>query len=159
MIPFTKKTKSLLTIHFQSLQRLRAEGVLVNSKDFTCQIGEWLVAELYGGKRAKTNQRDWDVEVNGKKIQVKTHAKAATNPAQFSGVRISELNAVDELIIIVFSEDYRLRNFYKVPWEVARKKIQLRTKTLKPELRWSEIKSYRQDISKLPRQDIVHLFK
>jgi hypothetical protein len=61
---------------FAMLNKLRDEGVLLNKKDFTCQIGEWLAETIFDGKRATNGiQKGWDVEIKGKFIQVKAHAK------------------------------------------------------------------------------------
>jgi hypothetical protein len=50
--------------YIKVLAALRKEGILTDKKDFTCQIGEWLVEQLYNGKRAPTtNQKGWDVKV------------------------------------------------------------------------------------------------
>ncbi len=49
---------------FKSMKVLRDEGILINKKDFTCQIGEWVVEMLYEGKRATSGiQKGWDVDV------------------------------------------------------------------------------------------------
>lgn len=142
----------------QAMGKLRNEGILLNKKDFTCQIGEWMVETLYDGKRSLNGiQKGWDVEVNGRYIQVKAHAKAATNNARFSVVNCTS-ERFDELIIIVFTEDYKLKAFYKVPGDEALKHIHPRGGSQRPELCWSAIEDYKQEIERLPRQDIIKLF-
>ena len=65
--------KTALQTYFQSLNRLKELGVTTNKKDFTSQIGEWLVEKVYCGKRAESGiQKYWDIESNLGKIQVKT---------------------------------------------------------------------------------------
>ena len=69
------------------LNKLRDEGVLLNKKDFTCQIGEWLAETISDGKRATNGiQKGWDVEIKGKFIQVKAHAKKQGNNNRWSAV-------------------------------------------------------------------------
>ena len=90
------------------MKTLRDEGILINKKDFTCQIGEWLVAMLYDGKRATSGiQKGWDVDVMGTHIQVKAHAKVETNSAKFSAVDKDSTERIDELVIVVFTFDYK----------------------------------------------------
>jgi hypothetical protein len=143
------------------MKALRDEGILINKKDFTCQIGEWLVEMLYDGKRATSGiQKGWDVDVKGKHIQVKAHAKAETNPAKFSAVDKDSTERIDELIIVIFSFDYKLKAFYKVPWEIAYPKIKLRgKKNPRNEITWSSLKEYKIEKEDLPQQEIVSLFK
>jgi len=156
------ETKSkALDSFFQAMKALRDEGILINKKDFTCQIGEWLVEMLYDGKRATSGiQKGWDVDVKGKHIQVKAHAKAETNPAKFSAVDKDSTERIDELIIVIFSFDYKLKAFYKVPWEIAYPKIKLRgKKNPRNEITWSSLKEYKIEKEDLPQQEIVSLFK
>lgn len=155
------ETKSkALDSFFQAMKALRDEEILINKKDFTCQIGEWLVEMLYDGKRATSGiQKGWDIDVKGKHIQVKAHAKAETNNAKFSAVDKNSTERIDELIIVVFTFDYKLKAFYKVPWEIAYPKIKLRgKKNPRNEINWSSIREYKIEKHKLPHQEIVTLF-
>jgi len=113
------------------------------------------------GKRATSGiQKGWDVDVKGKHIQVKAHAKAETNNARFSAVDKDSKEKIDELIIVVFTFDYKLKEFYKVPWKTAYQKIKLRgKKNPRNEINWSSIKEFRIEKSTLPHQKIVSLFK
>ena len=144
-----------------AMKTLRDEGILINKKDFTCQIGEWLVAMLYDGKRATSGiQKAWDVYVMGTHIQVKAHAKAETNSAKFSAVDKDSTERIDELVIVVFTFDYKLKAFYKVPWVDALPHIKLRGKKIpRNEINWSSIKNFKIEKENLPNQEIVSLFK
>ncbi|OJX49436.1 MAG: hypothetical protein BGO88_14415 [Flavobacterium sp. 38-13] len=142
---------------FKSMKALRDEKILINKKDFTCQIGEWLVEVLYNGKRAQNGiQKGWDVQVNNKYIQVKTHAKASNNTNRWSAIEKESSEKIDELIIIIFSPDYKLKEFYKVPWEEAILHINLRGKQ-KPrhEINWSSIKQFQIQNNELPNQELI----
>ena len=101
-----------------------------------------------------------DIDIDGKRIQVKAHAKASGNNNRWSAVNNEITERVDELIIVVFTFDYKLKEFYKIPWEEAIKHIRLRGKK-KPrsEINWSHVKDYKQSLDSLPRQDIIQLFK
>ena len=146
---------------FKAMKTLRDEEILINKKDFTCQIGEWLVEMLYDGKRATSGiQKGWDVDVEGKHIQVKAHAKAENNSARFSAVDNDSTERIDELIIVVFTFDYKLIEFYKVSWETAYPKIKLRgKKNPRNVINWSSITEYKIEKENLPQQEIVLLFK
>jgi len=156
--PTEIKTQAIKN-YFKAIGELKNLDILTNKKDFTGQIGEWLVETIYDGKRAeKANQKGWDIDVNGKHIQVKTHAKAFNNNNRWSAVEPTE--DIDELIIIIFSEVYKLKEFYIIPWTIAKSKIKKRgQKKSKPEINWSDFKEYQVDINKLPKQDIISIFR
>ncbi len=146
------KLKSL----FQILNELRDLGVMTNKKDFTCQLGEWLVLELYGGVKAKSgNQKDWDIKVGKRRIQVKAHAKAQTTGARFSSFRNAD-PGIDELVIVVFTSDYKLKEMYRVPWRDAEKLIC--KEKHKWVIYWNHLKSFKVDFNKLPNQGVISLF-
>lgn len=153
--------KIALKNFFEAMDILRDENILINKKDFTCQIGEWLVEMIYNGKRSKNGiEKGWDVEVENKFIQVKTHSKADTNTNRWSRIDKDFDVQIDILIIIIFSQDYKLREFYHIPWIEAIKYIKLRGK-MKPsnELNWSSIKNYKIEIDHLPNQEIISFFR
>jgi hypothetical protein len=155
------ETKQIALKQFlEALKILREEGVLINKKDFTCQLGEWIVETVYDGKRAISGiQKGWDVDVKGHHIQVKAHAKATTNSAKFSVVSNKSIEKIDELIIVVFTADYKLERFYKIPWMEALKHIHPRGEAKRPELNWSDVERFRQELHKIPRQDIIQFFR
>lgn len=154
------KIKKSLDDLFSAIKSLREEGMLINNKDFTGQLGEWLVEMIYEGKRASSGiQKDWDVDVNGRHIQVKTHAKAESTTARWSSINKKTAEKVDELIILVFSFDYKLKEFYKVPWNEAILNIKLTgVKSPSYSIYWSSIKSYKIQLQDLPHKEIVSLF-
>ena len=157
----TLSNTQALKLFLEAMKTLRDEEILINKKDFTCQIGEWLVEMLYGGKRATSGiQKGWDVDVKGKHIQVKAHAKAETNSAKFSAVDKDSTEIIDELIIVVFTFYYKLKAFYKVPWKEALPHIKLRgIQKPRNEINWSAIKNFKIEKENLPHQEIVSLFK
>ena len=81
------KSKALaLDSFFKAMKTLRDEGILINKKDFTCQIGEWLVEMLYDGRRATSGvQKGWGTVHVRKHVQVKADGrkqKATTTDGQ-----------------------------------------------------------------------------
>jgi hypothetical protein len=154
-----EKSIAALKTYFKSLKQLEVSGVLINKHSFTCQLGEWLVASIYDGQRAvNANQKGWDVKAGDTYIQVKAHAKATTNPARYSVISKLESIKVDELIIVVFTEDYKLKHFYRLPWQIAFSLAQKRTKQERLELDWSKLATYSIPIHTLPKQNIISLF-
>lgn len=157
---YRNKIKAIQT-YLAAEKRLHNENILINRHSFTNQIGEWLVETLFEGERAKSGtQPGWDVLAQGKYIQVKTHAKALNNPSEFTAISKNPIVQVDELIIIHFSPDYKLLEFYQLPWQEAVKHIKITGKKVqREELNWSHIKNYRVNLDKLPHQEIVQFFR
>jgi hypothetical protein len=152
----------LLKNFFKSLDELRDAKILINKKDFTGQIGEWLVEILFDGKRSNNSiEKGWDVKVDNTFIQVKTHAKSETNNARWTAVKVDYKNIqIDFLIIVIFTENYKLKEFYKVPWKEVQKLAKVRgEKSPKSELTWNSVKNHKIEIQDLPKQDIIELFK
>ena len=112
-----KEIKEQLNKYFNSLFELRKLGVAPNNKDFTSQLGEWLVAEIYNGVKAESGiQKDWDIRVGEDLIQVKTHAKSENTNARWSAIKYDIEANISFVVIIVFSSEYKLKEFYKIPW-------------------------------------------
>lgn len=143
--------------YLASWEKLKKLNVITNKKDFTSQIGEWFVAELYRGQRAASAvQKYWDIRIRGKNIQVKTHAKADGNSSRWTPVKYEEAAPIDELIIVVFTSDYKLKEFYRIAWrDVLKLRIQNKNRIV---IRWDHIKDFRIPIEKLPNQELVSLF-
>ena len=155
------KEANAIKEYLKASKKLRELGILKNKHSFTNQVGEWLVETIFEGARATSGiQKAWDIDVNGKKIQVKTHSKDGTNPARFTTIsKDIGSEELDELVIIVFSSEYKLQEFYKIPWIKALEKIKPRgKKSPREELNWSEMEEFRVDITELPHQEIVKIF-
>jgi hypothetical protein len=149
--------KTALHNYFQSLNRLKELGVVTNKKDFTSQIGEWLVVEIYRGQRAESGiQKYWDIESSLGKIQVKTHSKSKTTTARWSAIKYDVDAEVDFVVIVVFTEDYQLIEFYQVPWKDCLNLI--RRNKDRDVLMWDHIKDYKLEISQLTNQEIISIF-
>jgi hypothetical protein len=157
------KQERALEIYFDALKSLYEEKILVNKQSFTNQIGEWLVETIFSGTRAKNAiQKGWDVKVGEKKIQIKTHSKASTNKAKHTTITKSSLENVDELIIIVFSSNYKIDAFYIIPCEDATKYIEYKNKKTpreREQLKWSSLKAFKVDLDTLPMQNVISIFK
>ena len=150
--------KTAFSNYFQSLDRLKELGIVTNKKDFTSQLGEWLACEVYLGKRAESgNQKYWDIETKEGKIQVKTHSKSKTTTARWSALKYDIDAEVDFVLIIVFSEDYKLNEFYKIGWKDCISLI--RRNKDRDVLMWDHLKEFKIELNEMPNQEIVSLFK
>jgi hypothetical protein len=105
--------------YLQAWAKLKELKVLNTKKDFTSQIGEFIAASVYEGKPSISSvQKDWDIKLSdGKKVQVKSHAKASTNKNRWTPVPYPEDAEIDLYIIVVFTEDYKLKHFFEAPWK------------------------------------------
>jgi hypothetical protein len=114
------------------------------------------VETLYDGKRAENGiQKYWDVESHLGKIQVKTHAKASSNKARWSAIKYDVDSNVDYVVIVVFTEDYKLKEFYKLPWKDCLELIK-RSKD-RDVLMCDHLKKYQIRIDNLPENEVVKL--
>ena len=149
--------KNAILEYLSALQKMRQLNIAPNSKDFTSQLGEWLVEQIYEGKRAESGiQKYWDVLVGNNKIQVKTHAKANKTNARWSYINF-DINAdIDELIIIVFTSDYKLKEFFKVDWKDAL--LLIKTEKDGDKIYWNHLEEFKANIKNLPKQEVISLF-
>lgn len=144
-------------MYFESMKELQILGIIKNKKDFTGQIGEWLVASIFEGEIAENGiQKDWDIFAEGKYIQVKTHSKAKTTTAKWTSIKYKPSAKIDFLIIVVFSPEYKLEEFFKIPWENALEKIKKEKNS--DVIYWSHISKYKIPLCELPKQDFINLF-
>jgi len=154
---------SLLRIHnalkmyFEAIKELHILGVLKNKKDFTGQIGEWLVASIFDGDIAESGiQKDWDICADGKYFQVKSHSKARTTSAKWSKVEHNPNAKIDYLIIVVFTPEYKLESFFKIPWNNALENIKKEKNS--HVIYWDHVSKFKIPICDLPKQEVVKLF-
>lgn len=149
----TQDQEFALTQYFDSLKRLREVGVLKNSKDFTGQLGEWLASSIYNGRLSDNGiQPYWDFCANGLKYQVKTHAKAATTNRTSTDIKMNPAADVDQVVIIIFDENYKLQCIYNAPYKECLPLIK------NGSLSWKKLKPFQVDLDTLP-QKFIKFFK
>jgi len=143
--------------YFEALKELRNLGILINSKDFTSQLGEWIVESYFKGKRAENGiQKHWDIETNIGKIQVKTHAKADKTSARWSNINKIETAEIDFVVIIVFNKDYQLKELYQAPWDIVFEKIRQHSDA--DRIFWDDLKKYKIALSELKENELFNCF-
>ena len=151
-----KKVKETLYKLANAKQDLRELGV-IRSERLVGEIGEWFFTAIYGGKRAQsTTQKGWDVKLNGKKIQIKTHAKGDKNNARWTVINFCE-DDPDELVIVVFTKEFCLKEFYRVSSKVLVNYIE--TSGDRKIVYWDKIAKWKIELNKLPKQRVIRLFK
>lgn len=151
------KINNALANYLIALQELRSLGVLPNSKDFTSQIGEWIVGEIYQGKRAENGiQKYWDVDCSIGKIQVKTHAKGDKTTARWSNIKKIETKEIDHVVIIIFNKNYQLQEFYHAPWNHVYSKIRKHSDA--DRIFWDDLKDYKIPINELKQHKSLEIF-
>jgi hypothetical protein len=111
---------------FTALNKLKELKIINNKKDFTCQLGEYIISKMYDATIAiSAKQKDWDMKfTNCDRIQVKSHSKAETTKRRNTDFKYHEDSEIDILII------------FKIPFPEA---LKLKTKSKYPVIRWSEI--------------------
>lgn len=134
---------------------LRDLGV-VRSERLVSEIGEWFFTALFGGCKADSaTQKGWDVSLDNRKIQIKTHAKGDNNSARWTEYNYTE-GACDEVVIIVFTARFYLKEFYRIP--ISHVVGNLKKSKQKTVLRWNDFAAFRISLNNLPRQEIVSLY-
>ncbi|MDP2606914.1 MAG: hypothetical protein Q8S00_30625 [Deltaproteobacteria bacterium] len=80
-------------------------------------------------------QDNWDISYDGRRLQVRSHAKAADNLSQWTSVS-TNYDRYDELVIVVFSELFLVRRIFRVPAsDVALRAVNGR-------LRWASVREF-----------------
>jgi uncharacterized protein DUF6998 len=150
-------TKNAIKNYVQAKKKLRELDIAISERQIVSEIGEWLVIQIYNGKRAENKtQKHWDILIEDKKIQVKAHAKGDNTTARWTNINYPKKANIDELIVIIFSQDFTLKEFYRAPWKSAYKLIKRENK--KPVINWNDLATHRIDIHDLPKQNIVKIF-
>lgn len=87
---------------------------------------------------------------------MKSHSKSKTTTARWSAIKYDVDAEVDFVVIVVFTEEYQLKEFYQVPWKFCLNLIR-RNKDIDV-LMWGHIVDYQLNISHLTNQEIVSIF-
>ncbi|MBF0315516.1 MAG: hypothetical protein HQK50_05875 [Oligoflexia bacterium] len=93
----------------RSFEVLRAEKILINTKNLATQLGEWYCKCVFGLSQIKsTSQRGFDFELNSKRIEVKTYWGDKSSP---KGVKLrkSLVELSDNCILIYLTNNFMIR--------------------------------------------------
>jgi len=131
-----------------AMENLRALGA-IRSQKLVADLGEWVVASLLGGKIADSRtQEGWDVECEGERVQVRSHAKSEDNPNQWSRVPNNPAQC-DALLIVVFSERLRVEQILRVPISEATRRAS------NGRLRWADVQEYKLNLFDFPTYETL----
>lgn len=145
-----------LEMYLTSIENLKRLNVLSNRRDFTSQIGEWFISTLLNGKISENGiQKDWDIDINGLKIQVKSHSKSITTSARWSSLKYNSDAEIDYLAIIVFDESYKINELYFIKWSDAYNLIKKQKHY--NVLNWNDISKFKVDLNDI-ENEIVKFF-
>lgn len=139
----------------QAKETLRRLDV-IRSERMTGEIGEWLIEQIYGGARAaSTSQKGYDLEIDGLRYQVKTHAKGDNNSARWTEFKY-ERGVFDFFIILVLSKEYAIKELYRIPEHVVFERI---NETLKQRvLKWDDFSDCLVPIGDIDNEAILKEF-
>lgn len=153
----TKLYKQAIKHYLLARTLFKQLGVIYTAKSIVPQIGEWLVAQIYGSTIERNpNNPDWDVLVNDQRFQVKTHAKSDTNTQQYTQIEYKADANIDILIIIVFSEDLKLKHFFEIPWQDIIKDFPPQKKGYR--LYWKRLSAYDKHTEVLQNNKVSDIF-
>ena len=125
---------------FAVQDKLRKLGVL-RSQRLVTDLGEWVGMIVANAERSPSRtERGWDLRKGDRRIQVKAHAKAASNTARHTDLPYEETE-FDELMLVIFSERYQLRAVYRIPVQAVRRIAPFDGK--KRVVRWSAAEPWR----------------
>ncbi len=141
------KTVATALDQLREAQRSLTQQKVLRSRRVTGDLGEWLASEILGIPRCESRtQGGWDLEGDGRRIQVKAASRAATNTTRrtdFGG----ELR-FGELALVVLNEHYLLREFYLAPVEEVEKLTTLNAG--RNSIKWKDLEPF--EIRKVPNR-------
>lgn len=110
----------LLKLHAAAIDELRVRGVLRTKNNPVGDYAEWLVSSALNLTLTKNSAAGHDAESSdGKKIQIKGRRITANNRSRQLGViRNLEKKDFDELIAVIFNEEFDVVEAYLIPHSV-----------------------------------------
>jgi hypothetical protein len=119
-----------------AMGNLRLLGA-IRSQKLVPDLGEWIVSSLLGGEIAHSRtQEGWDVECEGRRFQVRSHAKSEDNPNRWSPVPRHPTQC-DMFVIVVFSERLLVEQIIQVPISEALGRAR------NGRLQWADVQEHR----------------
>lgn len=138
-------------------KRMLRELDVTRSERLVGELGEWLAKSIFGGQRApSSSQKGFDIINNDRRVQVKTHAKGDDNSARWTEFKYQR-DEFDELVIIVMTKEYRLKEVYLIPEEKVFARIDESKKQRVVD--WNKYRDCSIPLDKLPNQELINLFR
>ena len=109
-----RSTRELLALWAAIMRELRRREVVRTANNPIGDIAEALVAEHYSGERASFSNAGWDVATSdGQRLEVKALRLAKKTRSNLSPIPPS--STYTAVIIVVFDEDLRVTEAFRVP--------------------------------------------
>ena len=112
--------KALLQTQANIILELKEREVVRTKNNPIGDFTEWLVAQAYGLELANNSRAGYDaIDAASSKIQIKGRRVTADNPSrQLSAIRKYEEKDFDELIAVIFDEDFEIDLAVRMPHAV-----------------------------------------
>lgn len=112
--------KELLKLQAAIIRELRERGIVRTQNNPLGDYTEWLVAKVLGLELQSNSQAGYDaLTSDGIRIQIKGRRVTATNNSrQLSAIRNYEAKDFDELVAVIFDDDYDVIEALRIPHEV-----------------------------------------
>jgi hypothetical protein len=113
---------------FEVMTELRQRGMIWSGKSPIADYAEYLVARHYGVEPIRGTNPGYDlVTEDGRRVQVKSRRYATdSTPSHFGEFSKFMEGRFDDLVVVLFEEDLRVRAAYRVPFEWARERVKPR---------------------------------
>jgi hypothetical protein len=119
-----------------SVRKLKSLGV-IRSQKWTADYGEWLVAKLLDCDLAQSRvQEGWDVEIKGRKVQVRT-SFIPQKGSRYTRCKTSD--EFDELIVVGLTDNMRIGKMYRIDKEQLKPIIR---NGKEPRVNWTDLEPY-----------------
>lgn len=128
---FHKKTKQLLEAYAKVMRELRNEGIVRSSNNPVGDIAEAVACEVLNLKRAPKNARGYDaIGEKGTRYEVKSRRHTEENSTSLMGaIRDLDKKQFDYLVVVIFGENFEVKNICVVPHVVVEKYAKYREYT------------------------------
>jgi hypothetical protein len=113
----------LLQLQANVISELKTREIVRTSNAPLGDYTEWLVANVFDMTLQANSRAGFDaLAINGKRVQIKGRRLIQTNGSRQLGViRNYDQNDFDELIAVLYNEDFSVREAYRIPHEVVGK--------------------------------------
>lgn len=113
---------------YEVMAELQRRGMVWSGKSPIADYAEYLVARYYGVKPIRGTNPGYDlVTRDGRKVQVKARRYAeGSTPGHFGEFSKFAEGRFDDLVVVLFEDDLRVRAAYKVSYEWASERVKPR---------------------------------
>jgi hypothetical protein len=110
------------------MTELRRRGMIWSGKSPVADYAEYLVARHYGVEPLRGSNPGYDlVTKDGHRVQVKSRRYTAhSTPSHFGEFSKFMEGRFDELVVVLFEDDLRVRTAYRVSYDWARERARSR---------------------------------